>query len=226
MPDRIEQNLRIVRDRTANACARAGRDPSGVLLVAVTKTFSAPVVSRAFELGIRDIGENRVQELRQKAEEVSVPVQWHLIGHLQSNKAKIAARICRMIQTVDSAELAQKLSAEAQGLGKELEILIQVNIGGEEQKSGVEPSSAAALARAVHDLPHLCLRGLMMIPPMADAERTRGYFRTARELRDHLCVDFPGMTELSMGMTDDYEIALQEGATILRLGRALFGERE
>lgn len=225
MPDRIEENLRAVRERVARACGRAGRDPSGVLLVAVTKTFPAPVVTRALELGIGDLGENRVQELRQKAEQVSLPVRWHLIGHLQSNKAGIAARICRMIQTVDSIPLAQKLSREAQTLGKELEVLIQVNIGGEKQKSGVEPSDAEGLARAIHHLPHLRPRGLMTIPPIADAERTRVYFRSARELRDRLGAEFSGMTELSMGMTDDYEIALEEGATILRLGRALFGER-
>jgi pyridoxal phosphate enzyme (YggS family) len=225
MPDRIEHNLRVVLDRVAAACRRAGRETAEVLLVAVTKTFPAATVTRAVELGIQHIGENRVQELREKAEQVGVPVRWHLIGHLQSNKAGIAARICEVVQTVDSVSLAQKLSREAKTVEKTLEVFIQVNIGGETQKSGVDPSETAALARSIAGLPHLRLRGLMTMPPLADAAETRRYFRRTRELRDSLRAEFPRLTELSMGMSDDYQIAIEEGSTLIRLGRALFGER-
>jgi pyridoxal phosphate enzyme (YggS family) len=225
MPDRIEQNLRVVLERVAAACHRAGRETAEVLLVAVTKTFPAATVIRAVELGIQHIGENRVQELREKAEQVGVPVRWHLIGHLQSNKAGIAARICEVVQTVDSVSIAEKLSREAKTMEKTLEVFIQVNIGTEMQKSGVDPSETAVLARSIKGLPSLRLRGLMTIPPLADAAETRRYFRRIRELRDSLRAEFPRLTELSMGMSDDYQIAIEEGATLIRLGRALFGER-
>ena len=220
MQNLFEQNLARVRQRIAAACGRAGRRPEEVRLVAVTKTFSADVVRSALRAGVQDIGENRVQELREKAEQISEPVRWHLIGHLQSNKARIAARLCEVIQTVDSVELAERISHEAVASGKEIEILIQVNVGGEEQKSGVQPSKAHTLAGSIRRLDGLRLTGLMTIPPIADENQTRAYFRRLRQLRDEL-----GLAELSMGMTDDFEMAIEEGSTLIRVGRAIFGER-
>lgn len=225
MADPIEGNLKGVRERIAGACSRVRRDPAAVRLIAVTKTFPASVVERAFDLGLRDFGENRVQELQQKAEAVNRPVRWHLIGHLQSNKAKVAARLCQVIHTVDSPALAEKLARES--TGKALEVLIQVNIGGEEQKSGVAPEQALDLARAVRGLQGLRLCGLMTIPPISDESGARRNFRAMRDLRDRIRDQLQDSTfcDLSMGMTDDFEIAIEEGSTMIRVGRAIFGER-
>lgn len=220
MQNLIRENLGRVRERIAAACQRAGRNPEEVLLVAVTKTFPADVVRSALEAGLKDIGENRVQELQEKAGQISGPVRWHLVGHLQSNKAKIATRICQVIQTVDSLELADKISRETVTAGKQVEVLIQVNVGGEEQKSGIEEGAAESLAASMARLDGLNLTGLMTIPPIADEDQTRSYFRRMRELRDRM-----GLSQLSMGMTDDFEIAIEEGSTMIRVGRAIFGER-
>lgn len=219
-PDPIEANLASVRSRIAAACARSGRQPGEIRLIAVTKTFSASVVERAAAAGLRDIGENRVQELRTKAEQVGASVRWHLIGHLQSNKARVAAQLSHVIHSVDSLDLAEKLAREAVAAGRELEVLIQVNIGAEPQKSGVNPAEVETLAKAMQQLPGLRLTGLMTIPPIVEADETRRYFRNMRELADRL-----GVRELSMGMTDDFEIAIEEGSTMVRVGRAIFGER-
>jgi pyridoxal phosphate enzyme (YggS family) len=227
MPDEIDQNIQRVRERIARACDRAGRDPGDVLLVGVTKAFPVEVVRRAVAVGLHELGENRLQELREKAEQVEGPVRWHLIGHLQSNKSKTALEICDVIHTVDSIPLAQKLSREAVALERDVEILIQVNVGGEPQKSGVSPEEVTPLAETVRDLERLRLRGLMTIPPIAEPQQTRVYFRQLRQLRDQLRADLLGaeFSELSMGMTDDFELAVEEGSTILRIGRAIFGER-
>jgi pyridoxal phosphate enzyme (YggS family) len=216
----IVDNVAAVRQRIAEACARSGRNPNDVTLVAVTKVFPADYVEQAIAAGVGDIGENRVQEAREKKPLVRGSARWHLIGHLQSNKAKEAVRLFDMIQTVDSLELAQKIARAAEAAGKRQEILLQVNIGNEEQKSGAERSDAAALVKALRGIDALDLRGLMAIPPLGAAEETRPYFRELRALRDDL-----GVEQLSMGMSEDFEAAIEEGATIVRVGRAIFGSR-
>ncbi|HEV2720925.1 MAG TPA: YggS family pyridoxal phosphate-dependent enzyme [Thermoanaerobaculia bacterium] len=216
----IRDNVAEVRRRIAEACARSGRDPSAVTLVAVTKVFPADYVSGAIAAGIADIGENRVQEAREKKPLVHGSARWHLIGHLQSNKAKDAVRLVDVIQTVDSVDLAQKIARAAEAAGKRQEILLQVNIGNEEQKSGAERADIPALVKALRGIDALDLRGLMAIPPLGTAEETRRYFRELRALRDDA-----GVEQLSMGMSEDFEVAIEEGATIVRVGRAIFGER-
>jgi len=214
--DVIRANVAQVEAKIAAACARAGRQRDEVTLVAVTKTFPAIAVDHAVAAGIKDVGENRVQEARDKQPETTATARWHLIGHLQSNKAKDAVRLFDVIQTIDSIDLAEKI-AKAAG-DKRPQVLLQVNIGREAQKSGIEIDDVAAVAKQVGKL--LDLRGLMTIPPHGDPEETRAYFRQLRKLRDDL-----GLPELSMGMSEDYETAIEEGATIIRVGRAIFGER-
>jgi len=216
----IRANAAAVEARIAAACARAGRARSDVTLVAVTKTFPAADLDHAIAAGMTDLGENKVQEARDKKPAVTGAARWHLIGHLQSNKAKDAVRLFDVIQTVDSLELAGKLARAAEGAGKRQEVLLQVNIGREEQKSGAEIDVLPELAAGVAALPSLHLTGLMAIPPAGEPDAMRPYFRELRALRDAL-----GLTELSMGMTDDFEIAIEEGATIVRVGRAIFGSR-
>lgn len=216
----IRDNVAEVRRRIADACARAGREASGVTLIAVTKVFPADFVEQAIAAGITDIGENRVQEARDKKPLVQGSARWHLIGHLQSNKAKDAVRLFDVIQTVDSVDLAQKIARAAEAAGKRQEILLQVNIGNEEQKSGAVPAEVPALAQALRGIGAIDLRGLMAIPPLGTAEETRRYFRELRALRDEA-----GVEQLSMGMSEDYEAAIEEGATIVRVGRAIFGSR-
>jgi hypothetical protein len=216
----ILDNVTEVRRRIVVACARSGRDPRGVTLVAVTKVFPASYVEHAIAAGVGDIGENRVQEAREKKPLVRGSARWHLIGHLQSNKAKDAVKLFDMIQTVDSVELAQKIARAAEAAGKRQEILLQVNIGNEEQKSGAERADVPALVQALRGIDALDLRGLMAIPPVGPVEETRRYFRELRALRDDL-----GVEQLSMGMSEDFEAAIEEGATIVRVGRAIFGSR-
>jgi len=214
--DAVRANAAVVEAKIAAACARAGRDRREVTLVAVTKTFPAAAIDYAVAAGITNVGENRVQEARDKQPETTAQARWHLIGHLQSNKAKDAVRLFDVIQTIDSLDLAEKI-AKAAG-DKRIEVLLQVNIGRESQKSGIEVEDVASIARQAGAI--LNLRGLMAIPPHGDPEQTRAYFRELRKLRDDL-----GLPELSMGMSEDYETAIEEGATIIRVGRAIFGER-
>lgn len=214
--DAVRANVAAVEAKIAAACARAGRTRGEVTLVAVTKTFPAAAIDYAVAAGVTNVGENRVQEARDKQPETTAKARWHLIGHLQSNKAKDAVRLFDVIQTIDSLDLAEKL-ARAAG-GKPIEALLQVNIGREAQKSGIEVDDVASVAKQVGSI--LDLRGLMAIPPHGAPEETRAYFRELRKLRDEL-----GLPELSMGMSEDYETAIEEGATIIRVGRAIFGER-
>jgi len=218
--DEIRANVADVEARIAAACARAGRKRSDVRLVAVTKTFPASDVEHAIAAGMSDVGENKVQEARDKQPEVHGAARWHLIGHLQSNKAKDAVRLFDVIQTVDSFELAEKLARHAEAARKTQDVLLQVNIGRETQKSGAEIDDVPALARRMAGLQSIRLRGLMAIPPAGEPEAMRAFFRELRAMRDDL-----GLDELSMGMTDDFEVAIEEGATIVRVGRAIFGSR-
>ena len=216
----IQANANAVEARIAAACARASRPRESVTLVAVTKTFPASDVGHAIAAGLSEVGENKVQEARDKQPSVTGSARWHLIGHLQSNKAKDAVRLFDVIQTIDSIDLAGRVARVADSAGKRQEVFVQVNVGGEEQKSGAGIADVPALVRAIAALPSLDLRGLMAIPPFLEPEAMRPYFRKLRTLRDDL-----GLAELSMGMTDDFEVAIEEGATLIRVGRALFGAR-
>jgi len=218
--DEIRANVSALEARIAAACARAGRLRSEVKLVAVTKTFPASDVDHAIRAGLTDVGENKVQEARDKKPSVTGSARWHLIGHLQSNKAKDAVRLFDVIHTIDSIELAERVARFAESEGKRLDVLVQVNVGEEGQKSGAEIADVPTIVTRISHLPSLHLSGLMAIPPFLAPEEVRPYFRTLRSLRDDL-----GLPELSMGMTDDFEVAIEEGATIIRVGRAIFGAR-
>lgn len=219
-PEEILSNYAKVVARINAACQRAGRKPGDVTLVAVTKTFPAEAVTAAIAAGATDIGENRVQEARDKKPLVTGTARWHLIGHLQSNKAKDAVRVFDVVQTVDSVSLAEKIAKAAAAERKRIDVMLEVNIGREAQKSGADPQAVEALARDVRAVEGLNLTGLMTIPPVGDEATTRAYFRELRSIRDAL-----GLKDLSMGMTDDFEVAIEEGATVVRVGRAIFGSR-
>jgi PLP dependent protein len=216
--DEIRSNLAAVNARIEAACKRAGRQRGDITLVAVSKTFPAEAVTNAIAAGATHVGENKVQEAREKKPLVSGSARWHLIGHLQSNKAKDAVRLFDVIETVDSVDLAQKIARAASAIGKRQEILLQVNIGREEQKSGADPDAVPALAAEIAAIDGLSLRGLMAIPPFD--QDSRPHFRALRELQQRI-----GVAELSMGMSEDFEAAIEEGSTIVRVGRAIFGAR-
>jgi pyridoxal phosphate enzyme (YggS family) len=225
MPDSLDANLLTVRQTIARQAERAGRDPAEVVLVAVTKTFPVERIREAMAAGLHVFGENRVQEALPKIEEIgAADVDWHLIGHLQTNKIKFVDGRFRMIQSIDGTALVEALDRR---LGAPLEVLIEVNVGEEPQKTGAAPADLPAVAAAVNAAPHLRLRGLMTVAPMApDPEVVRPVFRRLRELRDQASQQLGmALPILSMGMTDDYAVAVEEGATMLRLGRALFGPR-
>jgi pyridoxal phosphate enzyme (YggS family) len=202
-----------------------------VTLVAVTKTVPVEVIREAIALGHRAFGENRVQEAVPKIDELSFEapdIRWHLVGHLQTNKAKLAAERFSMVESVDSVRLASRLDAHAASLGRRLPALLEVNIAGEQSKWGFCPQEVGTAATEISQLPHLNIRGLMTVAPMVShAEDVRWVFRALRQLRDGLRERTPSLQlpELSMGMSHDFEVALEEGATIVRIGRALFGER-
>jgi pyridoxal phosphate enzyme (YggS family) len=218
--DEIRANLQAVEKRISDACARAGRKRGEVTLVAVTKTFPAEAVQAVLDAGATNVGENRVQEARDKKPDVRTDARWHLIGNLQSNKAKDAVRLFDVIQTIDGASLAEKVARAADVAGKRMDVLIEVNIGREPQKHGAAPEEVESIAKSISALPSLTLSGIMAIPPHGEAEATRPYFRELRALQRAL-----GLPQLSMGMTDDFEVAVEEGATIVRVGRAIFGSR-
>lgn len=226
-PERVLANLRAVRDRIAQAAARSGRAGNDVRLVAVTKTVAPETIRVLAEAGQTDIGENRAQQIRDRAAELAgVGVAWHMIGRLQRNKVKYVVPTCTMIHSVDSLRLAEAISKRAQAGGVQATCLLEVNVSGEEAKTGVTPADAAALASQVAALEGIDLIGLMTMPPFVDdAETVRPLFVALRELREQLNrqADLPQpLTELSMGMTQDYEAAIEEGATIVRVGTALF----
>jgi hypothetical protein len=229
----LEENYAAVQERIARACGRARRDPATVTLVAVTKTFPAEAILAAHALGIRHFGENRVQEWESKQPALAhLDATWRLIGHLQSNKARRALQLFHAIDSVDSIELARRLDrirAEAPA-ATPLPVLLEVRLAPEDTKTGIVPEELPAVYEAVRQLPRLALRGLMCIPPFFDhPEEARPYFRRLRELRDALRARFAlspeDLPELSMGMSGDFEVAIEEGATHIRLGTALFGER-
>lgn len=226
----IIENLTAIRTRIHEACLRAGRDPSEVRLVGVTKTVPVDRIREGVRAGIQLLGENYIQEARKKVEALGdLGVSWHFIGHLQSNKAKIAVECCEMIHTVDRESLAQELDRLARKSGRVVPVLIQVNVGDEATKSGISPEELPNLFRSVSGLEGLEVRGLMALPPYEEEpERARPYFRLLRELMEGLRRDAPNpevLRELSMGMSHDFDVAVEEGATLVRIGTALFGER-
>ena len=226
----VRENLLRIQERIAGAAARAGRSVEEITLIGVSKTHPASAIREAFEAGVRHFGENRVQEWEGKrAGTEGLAAAWHLIGHLQSNKAVRAAKLFHCVDSVDDLALAQRLDrarAEAGVTGK-LRVLIEVRVAPEETKSGVDIAELPALAEEVADLPRLELAGLMCIPPFLEqAELVQPHFRKLRELRDHLAKSLAlALPVLSMGMSHDFEVAIEEGATEVRVGTALFGTR-
>jgi pyridoxal phosphate enzyme (YggS family) len=226
----VTENIRRVREVIAEAALKAGRNPADVKLMAVTKTVDDDRILEAIETGLNIIGENYVQEGRRKIEKLGrAGVQWHLIGYLQSNKAKYAVKLFDMIHSVDRLSLAQELDRRSGASGLITKVLIEVNVSGEETKSGVKREGAIALVREAAKFEHLSIRGLMTMPPwFDDPEDARPFFVSLRELRERIEAEGIGnvrMDELSMGMTGDYRVAVEEGATIVRIGRGIFGER-
>jgi pyridoxal phosphate enzyme (YggS family) len=229
----IAENIARIRERIAAAAQRAGRDADAITLMAVSKTFPVPALRDAYAAGIRVFGENRVQEFAAKTQGLRDlgDARWHMIGHLQSNKAATAAEIFHAIDSVDSVKLAEKLNDAAGTAMKKLSVLVEVNVGGEAAKSGValdSPELDRLLAAAAR-LENLEIRGLMTVPPYSeDPEAARPYFRKLRELRERIAArNLPavGMATLSMGMSHDFEVAIEEGSTCVRVGTAIFGER-
>jgi len=228
MENQISSNIDVIKQRIAEAVKRAGRDPLAVKLMAVTKTVETERIGTAIEAGLTLLGENYVQEAKDKIAIIGNAAQWHMIGHLQTNKAKYAVNLFDCVHSVDRLELAQELDKRAGQISRKLNILIEVN-SGEESKSGIEKERALELVRQVALLPNLVVRGLMTMAPYSDnPENSRPYFSALRELRDDINragIASISMEELSMGMTDDFEVAIEEGATIIRIGRAIFGKR-
>ena len=226
----LADRLAAVRERIAAACRAAGREPSGVELLAITKTIPAADVALLIDLGLDAFGENRVQEAVAKSGELPPGIEWHLIGPLQSNKVRPAVELFRAIHSVDRPRIAEALDREAAARGRTLDGFLEVNLGGEESKHGFSPDGLADAVRPLAGLAHLRIAGLMAIPPQGDdPEGSRPWFRQLRALRDDLATrpewqDFPGW--LSMGMSDDFEVAVEEGATHVRVGTALFGPRD
>jgi pyridoxal phosphate enzyme (YggS family) len=230
----VAENMERVRERIEVTARRAGRSPDSVTLMAVSKTFPAASIQEAYAAGAREFGENRVQEFAGKVSGVRdlADARFHLIGHLQSNKAAKAAELFDAVDSVDSLKLAEKLNLAAASLGKKLAVLLEVNVGGEAAKSGMRPDSAelVEILEAAPQLANLAVRGLMTVPPfMEDPEGARPYFRQLRELRDRLAArNFTGagLAELSMGMSHDFSVAIEEGSTCVRVGTAIFGNRK
>ena len=227
----IIENIERVQGRIASACRRSGRRPEDVKLIAISKTFPAEHIREAYEAGLRDFGENRVQEADAKRPALAdLTITWHLVGHLQTNKAKSARELFHWIHSVDSLRLAEKLDKSAVCVGERLPVLLEVNLGEESSKSGVREAEVMLLAERVSRLATVEIRGLMVIPPfLDDPGQARPYFRRLRELASKIeAANFPGasMHELSMGMSHDFEVAIEEGATMVRIGTAIFGDRK
>jgi len=229
MPDDIATRLARVRDDIEGAAARSGRTGGAITLVAVSKTVPIERVTDAYAAGQRVFGENRVQEgvAKIEASRASMPdAEWHLVGHLQTNKAKSALQLFTLLQSVDSRRLAGVLNTHALRLGIRLPVLLEVNVAGESSKSGFSVDAVKTELPALLTLPQLEIRGLMTVAPLvSNAEDVRCVFRALRELRDEVQDRFPQVRALSMGMSDDFRVAIEEGATMVRIGRALFGER-
>lgn len=219
----------MVQDRIASAAKRAGRDPASVRLVVVTKTVDAERIREAAAAGAAILGENRVQEAKEKIEKLRAIASWHLIGHLQANKAKHAVKLFDLIHSVASTELAAEIDRQAAKIGKVQNVLVEVNIAGEASKAGTAVKEAPELVREIANHRNIAIQGLMTIPPFAEnPEDSRPYFRVLRELAGSIArenIPNVSLKELSMGMSGDFEVAIEEGATLVRVGTAIFGER-
>lgn len=226
----IRENMELVRSRINAACERAGRDPGEVTLIAVSKTKPVSQLLEAYDAGAREFGENKVQELTDKQPKLPGDIRWHMIGHLQRNKVKYLVGRTALIHSVDSLRLAEEISREAVKQGVTVEILIEVNVAGEESKFGVAPEDAAALTAEIAKLPGISVQGLMTIAPFTEvSESNRPFFRKLKQLSVDITaknIDNVSMNVLSMGMTGDYEIAVEEGATCVRVGTGIFGQRD
>lgn len=226
----IAENLRSVQERITIAAKRAGRDLSSVRLVVVTKTVDHDRIREAVAAGAAILGENRVQEAKEKIESLGKIASWHLIGHLQTNKAKYAVKLFDLIHSVDNLELAAEIDRQAAKIGKVQDVLIEVNIAGEASKAGMAVREAPALVRAAARLTNISIRGLMTMPPYSEnPDDSRPFFTVLRELAETIAKEhIPNifLQELSMGMSGDFEVAIEEGATLVRVGTAIFGERK
>ena len=228
--DDIKERLKIVKSQIVDAAKRCGRNPGEITLVAVSKKKSVETVLEAIDIGVNILGENYIQEAVEKIDAIGQksthPVSWHFIGHLQSNKARVAVKYFDLIHTVDSLKLAQEINRQAEKIGKIQNILIQINISKEESKSGAEGEEAIRLAEDISHLKSLSLRGLMGMPPFFDdPEGARPYFRRLAQIRESIIPKIC-MEHLSMGMSDDFRVAIEEGATMVRIGTAIFGSRQ
>lgn len=222
----LEDNLAEVRGRIRQAADAAGRDPNDVTLVAVTKTFPIEILQLALDAGLLHLGENRAQELKEKASVLGRTPRWHFIGNLQTNKVRNVVGVAELVHSVDRFGLAEAIDRRAAALGIVQDVLLEVNVSLESSKHGVEPSGALNLAHEIGRLGSVKLKGLMTMAPLSDdPESSRAYFAELRELSERLRSDFPDATLLSMGMTYDYPVAVKEGSTHVRVGRALFGSR-
>jgi pyridoxal phosphate enzyme (YggS family) len=226
----IADNIRTVQDRIASAAKRAGRDPASVRLVVVTKTIDPGRIKEAVDAGATILGENRVQEAKEKIEKLGAIASWHLIGHLQANKAKHAVKLFDLIHSVDSLELAAEIDKQAAKIRKVQNVLVEVNIAGEASKAGMAVKNAPALVREIARHSNITIQGLMTIPPFPERrpDDSRPYFCVLRELAETMAgenIPNATMKELSMGMSGDFEVAIEEGATMVRVGTSIFGER-
>jgi pyridoxal phosphate enzyme (YggS family) len=223
----IRENLLKVRERMERAAQKAGRDPKEINLVAVSKTVEVDRIKEAVGAGVSILGENYIQEAEKKVEVLGKPVSWHFIGHLQSNKAKYAVRLFDVIHSIDSVSLAEELDRRAAQSDRVIKVMIEVNLSGEATKFGTDEERVLNLARRIQNLGHLSLEGLMTMPPYFDSpEMSRPYYAALRELKDRMFTDGIRLKELSMGMSNDFEIAIEEGATYIRVGTAIFGPRK
>lgn len=223
----IPERLEMIRERIAGACRRAGRDPGEITLLGATKTQGEEKIRQAFDAGLQIFGENRVQEARDKIQSLSdLPLTWHFIGHLQKNKAGAAIDLFDTIQSVDSSSLARRLEHVAAQKEQTVSVCVEINIGGEVTKSGVSRNQIESLCEEISEYDHLRLKGIMSIPPYhPDPEKVRPYFLELKQLFDRLSSKYRSLKVLSMGMSEDFEAAVEEGSTMVRLGRVLFGER-
>ena len=223
----IKENLLRVMERIERAARKVGRDPEEIKLVAVSKTVETARIKEAIEAGVAILGENYVQEAQKKIEEIGRPVSWHFIGHLQSNKAKYAIRLFDMIHSLDSISLAEELNRKAEQADLVIKVMIEVNLSKEATKFGTDEEMVLNLAKRIQNLSHLSLEGLMTMPPYFDSpEMSRPYYIVLRELKERMVKEGIPMKELSMGMSNDFEIAIEEGATYVRVGTAIFGQRK
>ncbi len=224
----IEQNLRNVRARVAAAAKRAGKQENDIAIIAIAKTFPSAAIKAAVGYGLGDIGESRVQEAEQKIKELGQVTRWHLVGHLQTNKAAKAVKMFDMIQSVDSLKLAEAMNRAAEAEGKTIDCLVEINSSGEISKFGVRPSDAERLIEDILELRHISLRGLMTVGPLTEKEPVlRASFRLTRKILEQgQALAGSQFTVLSMGMSGDFEKAIEEGSNMIRLGSALFGERK